>query len=215
MWAWYRMMRILVDERAALVAIALLAVDFTFTYSSSVARMDMMAAALGGRRITVYLTVPGEDMARAVLFEPGGGRLPRAFTHPMAAGDCTGLFALTLFRDWRRIRVPHVLLAAVPYSAGAIGWGLYIMQAPAEISPGDWAATPRGADMPLGRPDDNFHSQVMVRFLYMFGMAPDTQGLSHIKILILARMRPACLGVVFTRELRERSASEACSWSPS
>ena len=133
LWAWYRMLQILIDERTALLAIALLAVDFTFTYSSSAARMDMMAAALGGAGIAGYLIYREKDFARAVLFSQALAAAA-GFTHPMAAGYCTGLFALTLYRDWRRIRIPHVLLAAVPYLAGALGWGLYIMQAPRDFA---------------------------------------------------------------------------------
>ena len=106
-------------------------------------------------------------------------------THPMAAGYCCGLAALTLYTDWKRIRIPHVLVAAVPYAAGAIGWGLYIMQAPRDfLAQFGGNAAERG--LPITRPMAILHSQVVVRFLYMFGMAPDTRGFSHIKILILA-----------------------------
>jgi hypothetical protein len=48
------------------------------------------------------------------------------------------------------------------------------------------------------------HSQIAVRFLYMFGMAPDTSGFSHSKILILAVYAAGVLGVVCNRELRSR-----------
>src|ERR1019366_3844322 len=48
------------------------------------------------------------------------------------------------------------------------------------------------------------HSQIMVRFLYMFGMAPDTRGFSHVKILILAAYAAGVLGVVCNREMRRQ-----------
>jgi hypothetical protein len=121
----------------------------------------------------------------------------------MAAGYCAGLVALTLYSDWKRIRPRHVLAAAAPYVAGAIGWGLYIMQAPHDfmLQFGGNAAE-RG--LPISDPMAIFHSQVMMRFLYMFGMAPDTRGFSHIKILILAAYAAGILGVLCTWGLRSQ-----------
>ena len=78
------------------------------------------------------------------------------------------------------------------------------MQAPADfvLQFGGNACTARP---PLADPAAIFHSQVMVRFLYMFGMAPDTRGFSHIKIVILAAYAAGVLGVIFNRELRART----------
>ena len=120
---------------------------------------------------------------------------------------------MTLYRDRRRIRLPHVLLAAAPYLAGAIGWGLYILQAPRDFAL-QMGGNAAGRGLPLTDPMAIFHSQVMVRFLYMFGMAPDTQGLSHIKILILAAYAAGVLGVLVRANCAGASACAACCWSP-
>src|ERR1035437_4467452 len=91
--------------------------------------------------------------------------------------------------------------AGVPWGAGAIGGGLYIMQAPGYfILQFGGNAAERG--LPITDPMAIIHSQIMVRFLYMFGMAPDTRGFSHIKILILAAYAAGVLGVVWHREIR-------------
>jgi Dolichyl-phosphate-mannose-protein mannosyltransferase len=204
LWAWYRMLKILSgDERVALLALGLMTVDFTFAYTASVGRMDMMAAALGGAGLTAFLVLRERNFTRAVLVSQSL-IVAAGLTHPMAFGYCCGLFALTLYSDWRRIRIPHVLVAAAPYVAGAIGWGIYIMQAPHDfmLQFGGNAAE-RG--LPITDPMAVFHSQVMVRFLYMFGMAPDTRGFSHIKILILVAYVAGVLGVVMNRELRWRT----------
>ena len=58
--------------------------------------------------------------------------------------------------------------------------------------------------LPITDPMAILHSQLVVRFLYMFGMAPDTRGFSHSKILILAAYAAGVLGVVLNRELRSR-----------
>jgi Dolichyl-phosphate-mannose-protein mannosyltransferase len=201
LWAWYRMLKILSgDERVAVLALGLMAVDFTFAYTASVGRMDMMAAALGGAGLTAFLILRERNFTRAVLVSQSL-IVAAGLTHPMAAGYCCGLVALTLYSDWKRIRPLHVLVAAAPYVAGTIGWGLYIMQAPHDfiLQLGGNAAE-RG--LPITDPMAIFHSQVMVRFLYMFGMAPDTRGFSHIKTLILAAYAVGVLGVVLNRELR-------------
>ena len=126
----------------------------------------------------------------------------------MAAGYACGLLALTLYSDWKRIRPLHVLVAAAPYAVGAIGWGLYIMKAPHDfmLQFGGNAAE-RG--LPLNDPMAIIHSQVVVRFLQMFGMAPDTKGFSHIKILILAAYGAGVLGVLLNREIRRQRSTRA------
>jgi hypothetical protein len=203
LWAWYRMLKILTgDERVALLALGLMTVDFTFAYTASVGRMDMMAAALGGAGLTAFLLLRERNFTRAVLVSQSL-IVAAGLTHPMAAGYCCGLVALTLYSDWKRIRIRHVLVAAAPYVAGAIGWGLYILRAPHDflLQFGGNAAE-RG--LPITDPMAILHSQVMVRFLYMFGMAPDTRGFSHIKILILAAYAAGVLGVVLNTELRRQ-----------
>jgi hypothetical protein len=44
-----------------------------------------------------------------------------------------------------------------------------------------------------------------VRFLYMFGMAPDTRGLSHMKVLILAVYAAGILAALWNREIRRHA----------
>ncbi len=201
LWAWYRLLQILTgDERVAVLALGLMAVDFTVAWASSVGRMDMMAAALGGAGLAAFLMLRGSNFTRAVLVSQSLV-VAAGLTHPMAAGYACGLLALTLYSDWNRIRPRHILVAAVPYAVASVGWGLYIMQAPHDfvLQFGGNAAT-RG--LPITDPMAIFHSQIVVRFLYMFGMAPDTGGFSHMKILILAAYAAGALGVVLSREIR-------------
>ena len=117
----YRMLRILSgDERIALLALGLMAVDFTVVWTASVGRMDMMCAALGGAGLTAFLILRERNLIRAVLVSQSL-IVAAGLTHPMAAGYACGLAALTLYSDWKRIRMQHVLVAAVAYLIGAIG----------------------------------------------------------------------------------------------
>src|SRR5260370_25051630 len=97
----------------------------------------------------------------------------------------------------------HVLVAAAPYAAGAMGWGVYMMQAPRDFI-AKWGGNAAEGGLPITDPMAIIHSQLVVRFLYMFGMAPDTRGFSHSKVLILAAYAVGVLGVVLNRELRSR-----------
>jgi hypothetical protein len=203
LWAWYRMLQVLSgDDRVAVLALGLMVVDFTVLWTSSVGRMDMMAAALGGAALTAFLLLRERSFMRAVLVSQALV-VAAGLTHPMAAGYCCGLAALTLYWDRKRIRIRHILAAAAPYLAGAVGWGLYIMQAPRDFI-AQFGGNAAGRGLPLTHPLAILHSQLVVRFLYMFGMAPDTGGLSHSKILILAAYAAGVLGVVLNRELRSR-----------
>jgi Dolichyl-phosphate-mannose-protein mannosyltransferase len=208
LWAWYRMLKILSgDERVAVLALGLMAVDFTFAWTASVGRMDMMTAALGGAGLTAFLIFRESNFTRAVLVSQSL-IVAAGLTHPMAAGYGCGLLALTLYSDWKRIRPRHVLVAAAPYVAGALGWGLYIMQAPHDfiLQLGGNAA---GRGLPIGDPMAILHSQLVVRYLDMFGMATDTRGFSHVKILILAAYAAGVLGVVLNRGIRSQRGTRS------
>src|SRR5260370_6080630 len=101
--AWWKIVEILTaDRRAATVALGLLSIDFTVVWSSSVGRMDIMAAALGGCGLSAYLVLREGPLWRAVLVSQ---TLIAAagMSHPMAVGYFVGLLFLTLHLDRRRI----------------------------------------------------------------------------------------------------------------
>src|SRR5450759_5255668 len=169
--------------------------------------MDMMCAALSGAGLTAFLVLRESNFTRAVLVSQSL-MAAAGLSHPLAAGYCGGLLARTLYGDWKRIRLRHVLVAAAPYVVGAIGWGLYIMQAPHDFML-QFGGNAAARGLPITDPMAIIHSQIAVRFLYMFGMAPDTRGFSHIKILILAAYAAGDMCVVLSRYLRSRRATRS------
>lgn len=204
LWAWYRiLMMVCGDRRVATLALGLMAVDFTVVWSASFGRMDIMAAALGSAGLAAYLSLREKHLIRAILVSQacvaGAG-----LSHPLALGYFAGLMALTLYRDWKAIRFPHVMAACLPYLVGAAGWGLYISQAPHDfILQFGGNAAARG--VPLNDPVALLHGQFVERFWYMFGMAPDTRGLSHSKVLILAVYAAGVFGALLNREIRQHA----------
>src|SRR5205823_6464124 len=66
--AWFALMwKLSADIRVALLTVALLAVDFTFTWSAAVGRMDMMCAALGMSGIAGFVWLREKRFALGVL----------------------------------------------------------------------------------------------------------------------------------------------------
>lgn len=204
LWAWYQiLMRACGDRRVATLAMGLMAMDFTVILAASWGRMDMMAAALGSAGLAAFLSLREKHLIRAVLVSQACVAAA-GMSHPLALGYFAGLLALTLYRDWRRIRIPHVMAACVPYLVGAAGWGLYIMQAPHDfILQFGGNAADRG--VPLSDPLGLLYVQFVQRFWHMFGMAPDTRGLSHMKVLILAAYAAGILGALLNREIRSHA----------
>ena len=182
--AWWLVVRKLTaNAAAAFLTAALLAVDFTFLWGASVGRMDMMCEALGISGIATFLCLREKNFSNAVLLSHASVAAA-GLVHPMALGAWAALVALTLFFDFARIRRSTFGLAVIPYVVGAAAWGAYIAQNPAVF----WIqfrgnATNRfvsGSLIPW------LWAQTIERYLYMFGLSPDTRGISHAKIVILA-----------------------------
>ena len=198
--AWFLVVKkITGDTRIALVTAALLATDFTFLWGAAVGRMDMMCEALGLGGIAAFLWLREKYLMVAILIG-NAGVAAAGLVHPIALGTCAGLIALTLYYDRRRIRFAHVAVATIPYLAGALAWGAYIAKDPALF----WTqfSGDAGNRVISGPMLHWLKMQIDDRYLYMFGLAPDTLGLSHVKIVILAVYAAGLAGVLFNRKIR-------------
>jgi 4-amino-4-deoxy-L-arabinose transferase-like glycosyltransferase len=130
---WMRILRLLGYEREAVLLIAvLIGIDYAIVTRSAEGRMDMLSAAFGAGALACYLTWRAENFGKAVLFSQTCLALS-GLSHPMG-----GLIYLSAFlclvllnRDWRRVRLVHLALAAAPYLVGAAAWGAYIAKDPA------------------------------------------------------------------------------------
>lgn len=200
--AWFLVVKkITGDSRIGLLTAALLATDFTFLWGAGVGRMDMMCEALGLSGIAAFLWLREKNLLLAIL---AGNTFvaAAALAHPMALGACAGLVALTLYYDRRRIRIVDAAVAAVPYLAGALAWGAYIAEDPALfLAQFSHDAGNRVISGPM------LHwlkMQIDDRYLYMFGLAPDTLGFSHLKIVVLAVYAAGLAGVLFNRQIRNQ-----------
>jgi 4-amino-4-deoxy-L-arabinose transferase-like glycosyltransferase len=194
------------DQRMALLTAALIAIDAQFVWSSAVGRMDMMCAALGVAGVAAFLYLRERHLSLAIV--TGHACMVAAgLAHPTAIGAAAGLVFLTFYFDRGRLRFYHLPLAMLPYMVGAGCWGLYIAQDPALF----WSQFKGDAsNRVLSGPFlEWLRLQTEERYLYMFGLAPETRGFSHAKILILIVYAIGVVGALASPRIRREKGSRA------
>jgi 4-amino-4-deoxy-L-arabinose transferase-like glycosyltransferase len=195
------------DERIPLLTVGLMAIDFTFVWTSSEGRGDMMTAALGLSAIAAYLVLREQHFLLAV-FASQTLVAAAGLTHPMGFGYFMGLLFLTLYWDRSHLRLAHLAVAALPYVAGGAGWGWYISQDPeafwAQFAGNAWGRV--GGGNSIGHV---LYLQIVERYLFQFGFAPDTKGVSHSKIVVLVAYALGLCGVFLNGDLRRRKPYRA------
>lgn len=196
--AWYGIMKALSgDRRVALLTVALLAIDFQFLWSASVGRMDMMCAALGQAGLAAFLLLRPNHFPLAVLVSQS---LVAAsgLSHPVGLVAFVELLFLLLYYDRTRIRLVHVGIAAIPYLVGTAGWGWYISKNPSYFV-AQFGGNAADRFLSIRSPLEALRLQFVERYLYMYGFAPTTKGLSHLKIFVLLAYVVGVVGALSNR----------------
>jgi hypothetical protein len=204
--AWWALVRKLSgQEGLALLAMGFVAIDAAFLTGAGAGRMDMMCAALGVTGLAAYMLLRERHWTAAILLSHSA-IAAAALAHPLALGWCLALVVLTLYFDWRRIRVRQVALAVVPYLAAAGAWGIYIAEDPALW----WLQFSGNAANRL--PDGLFlwlRHQTLDRFVYEYGLGPTTHGFAHVRLVVLALYVIGAVGVLANREIRNHRGYRA------
>ena len=120
-------------DRHLVLAAILIGLDFSFLRGASNGRMDIMCAALNALAFAAYLGLREARLNTAVLVSCALVALS-LLTHPNGAFGAVGLLLLAWTYDRHNLRFSHAGIAALPFVAGAAGWGLYIAQAPDAFS---------------------------------------------------------------------------------
>lgn len=125
--------RLYEGRHAALISVAVLAVDFGFVNDAADVRMDMTCAALGFAALAAYLCLRETNFLRAVI---AAHVLAAAgvFTHPNGVFASAGLLLTMLWFDRNRVRPLTLALMAAPYLLFGLLWAMYCLQAPAEFA---------------------------------------------------------------------------------
>ena len=121
------------DSVVALVACALVSVDFAFLRSAANGRMDIMRASLALAASAVFVSLRERSLPLAILLSHTLAAA-NSITHPNAIFGFLMLALLTLRLDRSRLRWRLVALAGVPYAVALGGWSLYILQDPRDFA---------------------------------------------------------------------------------
>ena len=182
---WYIILKRLSGSTAvALLAVALLAGDFQFLLTAANGRMDMMTFALGSAALASYLSIREHNLGRAILVSQ---ILAAAgiFTHPLGILGVVGLVFVSLYYDGRRLRPVHIVLAGIPYLAGAAGWAIYILQSPADFLP-QFAGNASGRLELFQAPATVLRREIEQRYLAPYGLSAGMPAAARMKGIVLA-----------------------------
>jgi 4-amino-4-deoxy-L-arabinose transferase-like glycosyltransferase len=205
--SWFFFVKSLTGEiRAALLAFTIIALDYCFIMIASVGRMDMMSAALNVSGFAAFMLLRERNFTRAVLI---GNIFVAAsvFTHPTGVLGFAGLVFLTVYFDWKRVKLRHPLIAAAPYLIGAGLWSVYILQAP-ELFLAQFGGNVNGVAQTnrwagLASPLTALSNEITNRYLSFYGFNSDsTTGLSRLKIFILIAYAAGIIAAFCTTEIR-------------
>jgi len=214
LFAWYKIVKSLMgDQKIALLTFGLLACDYIFVQGAAFGRMDMMSHALGAAGLAIYLSLRERNFSRAVL--AGQSLIATCgLTHPN--GGVTfflGLLFLTVYFDRSRLRWRHLGLALIPYVVGAVGWGTYILNAPADFVAQFTANASMGGRMSsLTSPLNAIKNEITLRYLTAFGLGGHSitsSGPIWIKCFILLAYIVALAGCLSVRSIRTHKGARA------
>lgn len=212
--AWYVIVKRLTgDQKIALLTLALLACDYIFVQAASFGRMDMMSHALGAAGLAAYLSLRERNFNWAIL---AGQSLIAAcgLTHPNGGvAFFLGLLFLILYFDRARLRWRHLGLALIPYVVGAVGWGVYILDAPADFVAQFTANASTGGRMSgLTSPLSALKNEITLRYLTAFGLGGHSTGSGGpiwVKSFILLAYVVAVAGCLGVRSIRAHKGTRA------
>ena len=193
------------NRDVAALAAALIALDSSFIAAGSSGRMDMMNAALGMSGLAAYLYLRESHLHAAVL--AGHGLVcASGLTHPNGILYFASLVLLMFYFDRRRLSFRDLTLATAPYALGALAWGLYIWQDPRLFLALFTANMQNGTRLSyLKAPWVGVWSEIAHRYLGYFGLAPESKGLSRLKLVIPVVHGVGLAGLLSSKSLRSRA----------
>jgi hypothetical protein len=200
--SWFVILRALYPERlVALLAIFLMAVDSFFIGFSSTGRSDAMCAGLGSAALAAYLGLRARHLTLA-LFVGNALIAGSGLTHPNGI-LYLALFVLLFWRfDRENVRWFDLCAAASPYVVGAMLWGAYVLQSPADFLAqfgGSARTRLSGAAAPLAMIKGE-----ALRYANAYGLTSGASALGRVKAVILLAYLVGIAGTIVTPALRRQ-----------
>ena len=201
--AWFIIVhRLSGNINTAVLAFALIAVDYVFMTQASIGRMDMMCAALGFLALATYLALHERRLMWAVIASQSLIVLS-GLTHPNGILPLFAVAFTAVFCDLRRLRLRHAAAASVPYVVGALAWGAYVLQSRSNFE--TQFAHNAGNRFPgLAHPLTAVSLEVTEKYMSLYGFAPHVGGPARLKILILVVYFGAVVTAVIVPAIRRR-----------
>jgi hypothetical protein len=199
--------KLTVSDEAALLAMALVSFDYFFLIGSSDGRMDAMCMALGLGGIAAYIALRENSLWAAILISQGCV-VASGLTHPNGIIWFVGLWLLTLGFDRARLRPTLLVLAAVPYVVGAVGWGSFIAQDPKDFKTQflgnirESGSSNQEFQHPLEHPITAIGDEITERYIHPFGLAPGAAPANRLKGMVLAIYAGAVVIAIGSRKVR-------------
>jgi len=200
------------DETTGLFALIFTACDYMILETASSARMDMMSAALGFAAIAAYLVLRERNLLLAIVASHTLLVID-GLTHPNAITAFVGVVFLTLYLDFRRLKVSMLFAAAIPYLIGGAGFAIWVLQDPAGFKDQFIDNAMMGGRMSgMSSPLDNFLREFTNRYPHAYGLGASSSGHSgpiYLKALMLVGYLGGVTGVLAIKELRQRKEVRA------
>ncbi len=193
------------NKNIALLGAAFLACDYMVLDTASQARPDMMCAALGFSAIAAYLVWRERNFSLAVLLSQTLVVLA-GLTHPNGVLPFFAVAFLTLYFDFRHLKLKHLAVALIPYLIGGAAFGFYVWQDPQAFKDQFIDNARMGGRMGgFSSPFSAILREFTERYPHAFGLQANSGGHSgpiFLKSLILVGYALGLLGILLTKELR-------------
>ena len=194
------------NKLLASTSMAFVACNYVFLVNTSLGRGDTMCAALGFAAFATYLSMREKNLLLAIFLSQclivGAG-----LTHFLGILGYLGLLFLTVYYDFRNIRIKHIAVAVSPYIIGGTAFGIWVMQDPTAfmdqfIDNGTVGGRMDGFTSPL----NGLIREFTVRYPTAFGLLNTSKGHSgpiFLKSLFLVGYIAGIVGFLFTKKLRQ------------
>lgn len=206
MAGYFTALKLSCNENIAILSAGLIACDYMILDTASQARPDMLCAAFGFSAIAVFLIWREKNFSMAVLLSQSFVVLA-GLTHPNGLLSFFALIFLTLYFDFRQIKLKHLGIALIPYFVGGAAFGLYVLQDPQAFKDQFIDNALMGGRMSgFSSPISGIIREFTERYPHAFGLQAASSGHSgpiFLKGLILFGYLAGVLGVLLTKELRQ------------
>jgi hypothetical protein len=172
--ALYSFLKIITADRAiAGLATLLAALDYHMMTEAAFGRYDTMVSALGFSAYSLYVYLRERNFRLALLLSNACVMMAGA-THPNGLVYLIGLWFLILYFDRKRMGWTDLMVAAVPYLAGAAIWSQFILQ----DFPSFRGQLSMNASGRVGilHPWDSLMHEIRARYITEFGLGPHSAG---------------------------------------